>query len=71
MFSRAIILLAFHHPPPKPDSVVLRIWLFLSQILIAPDILGLTQGVTPKFVKSYGSLADSTIEAFAGYAKEI
>jgi len=42
-----------------------------GQILIAPDILGLTQGVTPKFVKSYGSLAESTIEAFTGYAKEI
>lgn len=42
-----------------------------GQILIAPDILGLTQGVTPKFVKSYGSLAESTIEAFAEYAKEI
>jgi 3-methyl-2-oxobutanoate hydroxymethyltransferase len=42
-----------------------------GQILIAPDILGLTQGVTPKFVKSYGSLAESTIEAFNGYAKEI
>jgi 3-methyl-2-oxobutanoate hydroxymethyltransferase len=43
----------------------------LLQILIAPDILGLTQGVTPEFVKSYGCLAESTIEAFAGYAKEI
>ena len=42
-----------------------------GQILIAPDILGLTQGVTPKFVKSYGSLAESTTEAFAGYSKEI
>jgi len=42
-----------------------------GQILIAPDILGLTQGVTPKFVKSYSSLAESTTKAFAGYAKEI
>jgi len=39
--------------------------------LIAPDILGLIQGVTGKFVKSYDSLAESPIEAFDGYAKEI
>jgi len=42
-----------------------------GQILIAPDILGLTEGVTPKFVKSYGSLAESTVDGFAEYAKEI
>jgi len=42
-----------------------------GQILIAPDILGLTQGPSPKFAKSYGNLATSTIEAFANYAKEV
>lgn len=42
-----------------------------GQILIVPDILGLTQGPTPKFAKSYGNLADATIEAFAGYAKDV
>ena len=42
-----------------------------GQILIAPDILGLTQGPSPKFAKSYGKLADATIEAFADYAKDV
>jgi 3-methyl-2-oxobutanoate hydroxymethyltransferase len=42
-----------------------------GQILIAPDILGLTQGPSPKFAKSYGSLAKETIEAFNAYAKEV
>ena len=42
-----------------------------GQILIAPDILGLTQGPSPKFAKSYGNLADDTIEAFAEYSREI
>jgi len=31
----------------------------------------LTQGLTPKYLKSYGGLAESTIEAFTEYAKEI
>lgn len=42
-----------------------------GQILIAPDILGLTQGPGPKFAKSYGNLAKQTIEAFSAYAKEV
>jgi 3-methyl-2-oxobutanoate hydroxymethyltransferase len=42
-----------------------------GQILIAPDILGLTQGPDPKFVKSYGNLAKQTIEAFNAYSKEV
>ncbi len=42
-----------------------------GQILIAPDILGLTQGPAPKFAKSYGNLAKQTIEAFNAYAKEV
>ncbi len=42
-----------------------------GQILIAPDILGLTQGPSPKFAKSYGNLAKETIEAFNAYAKEV
>jgi len=33
-----------------------------GQILIAPDILGLTQGPRPKFAKSYGNLAEKTID---------
>jgi len=42
-----------------------------GQILIAPDILGLGQGPSPKFAKSYGSLANDTIEAFKKYVKEV
>ena len=42
-----------------------------GQILIAPDILGLTQGPGPKFAKSYGNLADATIEAFKKYAEQV
>lgn len=42
-----------------------------GQILIAPDILGLTQGPRPKFAKSYGNLAERTIEAFNAYSEEV
>ena len=42
-----------------------------GQILIAPDILGLTQGKYPKFAKSYGNLAESTIKAFNTYTDEV
>jgi len=42
-----------------------------GQILIAPDILGLTQGRQPKFAKSYANLAGATIAAFAEYAKQV
>ena len=42
-----------------------------GQILSAPDILGLTQGPLPKFAKSYGALAQATIEAFSTYCKEV
>ena len=42
-----------------------------GQILIAPDILGLTQGPSPKFSKSFDNLAERTIEAFNAYAKDV
>lgn len=42
-----------------------------GQILIAPDILGLTQGPSPKFAKSYDNLAERTIKAFNTYADEV
>jgi len=42
-----------------------------GQILIAPDILGLTQGPSPKFAKNYETLAERTIEALNTYAKEV
>jgi 3-methyl-2-oxobutanoate hydroxymethyltransferase len=42
-----------------------------GQILIAPDILGLTQGPSPKFAKSYGNLGDAVVEAFSKYSSEV
>jgi len=42
-----------------------------GQILIAPDILGLTQGPSPKFAKSYDNLAERTIKAFNAYTEEV
>ncbi len=42
-----------------------------GQILIAPDILGLTKGHQPKFAKSYANLADATMAAFAEYASQV
>ncbi|MHC4647585.1 MAG: 3-methyl-2-oxobutanoate hydroxymethyltransferase [Planctomycetota bacterium] len=42
-----------------------------GQILIAPDILGLSKGPGPKFAKSYGKLADSVIQAFGDYSAEV
>ncbi|OHB73696.1 MAG: 3-methyl-2-oxobutanoate hydroxymethyltransferase [Planctomycetes bacterium RBG_16_55_9] len=42
-----------------------------GQILIAPDILGLTQGPSPKFARSFDHLAERSIEAFNAYAKHV
>jgi len=42
-----------------------------GQILIATDILGLTQGPSPKFARSFDHLAERTIEAFNTYAKDV
>jgi 3-methyl-2-oxobutanoate hydroxymethyltransferase len=42
-----------------------------GQILIVSDILGLTQGTSPKFAKSFDNLSKRTIAAFNAYAKEV
>ena len=42
-----------------------------GQILIAPDILGLTQSKTPKFAKSYDNLGERTLNAVKKYAADI
>ena len=42
-----------------------------GQVLVAPDILGLTQGQGPKFSKSYDNLSERTIKAFQDYNKEV
>ena len=42
-----------------------------GQVLVAPDVLGLTQGPGPKFAKNYDNLAERTIKAFQDYSSEI
>ena len=42
-----------------------------GQILIAPDILGLTQGPTPKFAKSYDDQGAGAVKAFSDYSAEV
>ncbi len=42
-----------------------------GQILIAPDILGLTQGHQPKFAKRFANLADASVAAFAEFAEQV
>jgi len=42
-----------------------------GQILISPDILGLTQGPGPKFAKRFGNLAKATIEAVRNYTEDV
>jgi 3-methyl-2-oxobutanoate hydroxymethyltransferase len=42
-----------------------------GQVLIAPDILGLSAGHKPKFAKSFANLGDATIAAFAEYANQV
>jgi 3-methyl-2-oxobutanoate hydroxymethyltransferase len=42
-----------------------------GQILVAPDILGLTSGPGPKFAKSYSDLGIVAVKAFEKYAKEV
>lgn len=42
-----------------------------GQILIAPDILGLSQGPTPKFAESFVRLSEQVVGGFAEYAKRV
>ncbi|MBM4024632.1 MAG: 3-methyl-2-oxobutanoate hydroxymethyltransferase [Planctomycetes bacterium] len=42
-----------------------------GQILIAPDILGLSGGHPPKFAQAFGDLGARAIEAFQKYAEEV
>jgi len=42
-----------------------------GQILVAPDILGLTEGPKPKFAKAYGQIGEAALEAFKQYAAEV
>jgi 3-methyl-2-oxobutanoate hydroxymethyltransferase len=42
-----------------------------GQVLIVHDILGLTQGPSPKFAKSYENLTEHAVEAFKAYDKQV
>jgi 3-methyl-2-oxobutanoate hydroxymethyltransferase len=42
-----------------------------GQVLVAHDLLGLTQGHLPRFVQPYADLATATREAFAAYARDV
>ncbi len=42
-----------------------------GQILIAPDILGLTEGPGPKFAKSYADLRQEMLKAFGAYHSQV
>ena len=42
-----------------------------GQILIAPDILGLTGGPKPKFSKSYSNIEEVAVQAFLAYCNEV
>jgi 3-methyl-2-oxobutanoate hydroxymethyltransferase len=42
-----------------------------GQILVAPDLLGLSQDHTPKFAKAYGDIGPRSVEAFREYAEDV
>lgn len=42
-----------------------------GQVLVLPDLLGLTDGFAPKFLKRYASLAEETRGAVRRYAEEV
>lgn len=42
-----------------------------GQVLIAADILGLTQGRKPKFARSFADLAATTVDGFSSYVKAV
>ena len=42
-----------------------------GQVLVLPDLLGLNDRFTPKFLKRYASLADDSRKALAAYTEEV
>lgn len=42
-----------------------------GQVLVVNDLLGITEGRTAKFVKTYGTVGEDTVAAIAAYASEV
>lgn len=42
-----------------------------GQVLVYQDMLGITRGFTPKFVRNYGNIGDKMVESFRQYKKEV
>jgi 3-methyl-2-oxobutanoate hydroxymethyltransferase len=42
-----------------------------GQVLVTPDLLGLTEGFSPKFLKRYANLATTVREAIGQYVQEV
>jgi 3-methyl-2-oxobutanoate hydroxymethyltransferase len=42
-----------------------------GQVLIAPDILGMSRGHQPRFAKSFANLGDATVAALTDYAGQV
>lgn len=42
-----------------------------GQVLVLPDLLGLNEGFAPRFLKTYGHLAESVREAVGAYAADV
>ena len=42
-----------------------------GQVLVTPDLLGLFDRFTPKFVKKYADLRKETLDAFSAYIDEV
>lgn len=42
-----------------------------GQVLVLHDLLGVTEGGTAKFVKSFGSIGEATVAAISDYAAEV
>ncbi|QIM15802.1 3-methyl-2-oxobutanoate hydroxymethyltransferase [Leucobacter insecticola] len=42
-----------------------------GQVLVLHDLLGITEGKTAKFVKTFGTIGDDTVAAIAAYADEV
>jgi 3-methyl-2-oxobutanoate hydroxymethyltransferase len=42
-----------------------------GQVLVLQDLLGLTRGYLPKFVRKFADLGDSVTEALKDYAEEV